>query len=160
MATLDDAYNQLVTANTHLTDIHNDVQAVNTSVQATTSAVQTGFAQLDSLVNFTNSLLEFKIEQEQTIICILEKVSRQTCELVNQATLQTVAQEAMRKELLDLKQLFEIANPSAAVEQHRLEKLEKKIDECCPPPPPVLPCTYEPCPAPKGPPPPPRGANK
>jgi hypothetical protein len=66
----------------------------------------------------------------------------------------------MREELSDLKQLFEIANPSAAVEQHRLEELEEKVNKCCPPEPPPPPCKYEPCPAPKGPPRRPRGARK
>jgi hypothetical protein len=160
--TLDDAFNQLAEANSHLTEIHNDVQAVNTSVeqvntsvQQTTAAVQQGFSQLNNLVSFTNRLLAFEIEQNQTIICSLEKISKQTCELVNQASLQTTAQLAMREELSDLKQLFELANPTAAVEQHRLEKLEQKLTECCPPPEPAAPCQYEPCPAPQEPPQPP-----
>jgi Na+/phosphate symporter len=162
VATLDDAYNQLVTSNGHLTDIHNDVQAVNTSVQQvdasvqqTTATVQTGLSQLGNLVSFTNQLLAFEIAQNQTIICNLEKISKQTCELVNQATRQTAAQEAMREELSDVKQLFELVNPAAAVEQHRLERLEQKLNECCPPPKHEPPCQYEPCPAPKEPPQPP-----
>jgi hypothetical protein len=158
VATLDDAFNQLVIANGHLTDIDNDIKAVQQvdgSVQQTTAAVQTGFSQLDNLVTFTNQLLEFEIAQNQTIICILEKISKQTCELVNQATLQTAAQEAMREELSDLKQQFELANPAAAVEQHRLEKLEHKLNACCPPAKPEPPCQYEPCPAPQEPPRPP-----
>jgi paraquat-inducible protein B len=164
MATLDDAYNQLVVANGHLTDIHNDVQAVkastdsvNTSVQATTAAVQSGFAQLSTLVDYTNKLLQFEIKQNETIICNLEKVARQTCELVNQSVRQTVAQEASREDLSDLKQLFSLANPAAAGEQARLEALERKIEECCPPKEPEPPCKYEPCREPGNPPRPPRG---
>lgn len=145
MATLDDAYNQLVTSNSHLTDIHNDVQAVNSSVEA-------GFSQLATLIGTTNSLLQFETDQNRTIICNLEKISRQTCELVNQATRQAAASEAMREELSDLKQIFELVNPAAAVEQHRLEELEAKVEKCCPPEVPVPPCTYEPCPAPQEPP--------
>jgi hypothetical protein len=166
VATLNDAYNQLVDANAHLATLHSDVQQVNTSVeevnasvQAETAALQTGFAQLDVLVEYTNQLLVYEIEQNQTIICNLEKISKQTCELVNQAVRQTAAQEAMRGDLSDLKQLYELSNPAAAVEQHRLEALNRKIEACCPPAVPPPPCAYEPCKRPGKPPPPPPDPN-
>jgi hypothetical protein len=152
MASLNDAYNQLVEANAHLATLHADVEAVNTSVQEGTAATEAGFAGLDNLVQFTNQLLYYEIEQNQTIICILEKISKHTCELVNQAGLQTSAQEAMRSDLADLRHLFELSNPAAAVEQHRLQDLNRKIEACCPPPIPPAPCHYEPCKEP-GPPP-------
>jgi hypothetical protein len=157
MATLNDAYNQLVQANGQLTTLHNDMQEVNASVQADTAAVQSGFANLDQLVHYTNQLLGYEIEQNDTIICNLEKIAKQTCELVNQAVLQTGAQQAIREDLDDLKQLYQLTNPAAAVEQHRLEQLERKIEACCPPevPPPV--CTYEPCKRPGKLPSPPKG---
>jgi len=156
MATLNDAYNQLVTANSQLTTLHGDLQNVNTSVQGTTAAVDAGFAQLSTLVTYTNQLLEHEIQQNDAIICNLAKIARQTCELVNQAVLQTAAQQAMREELADVKQLFELANPAAGVEQHRLESLEDRIEKCCPPAQPAPPCVYEPCPAPAQPPPAPQ----
>lgn len=162
MATLNDAYNQLVAANSQLTTIHGDLQSVNTSVeevntsvQATTTAVENGFAQLGTLVGYTNQLLAHEIQQNDTIICNLTKIAQQTCELVNYAALQTAAQQAMREDLEDLKQLYELANPAAAVEQHRLEALNRKIEQCCPPKPPKSPCVYEPCPVPEQPPTPP-----
>ena len=155
MATLNDAYNQLVAANAQLTNIHNDLQTVNTSVQAvgtdvqaTTAAVQAGFSQLDSLLNYTDQLLKYEIAQNDTIICYLTKIAQQTCALLNEAALQTAAQQAMREDLGDLKQLFALANPAAAVEQHRLEALEAQIEKCCPPPAPNPPCVFEKCPQP------------
>jgi hypothetical protein len=166
MATLNDAYNQLVAANAQLTTIHSDLQAVNTSeqevntsVQATTTAVEAGFAQLSTLVGHTNQLLGYEILQNDTIICNLAKIAQQTCALVNQAALQTAAQQSMQEDLQDLKQLYALANPAAAVEQHRLEALERKIEQCCPPKPPAPPCVYEPCPTPGKPPTPPRGTT-
>lgn len=152
MATLNDAYNQLVEANGQLTTLRSDVQEVNASVQAGTAATEAGFSQLANLVGFTNQLLSYEIEQNQTIICNLEKIAKQTCELVNQAVLQTAAQESMRDDLADLKQLYELSNPAAAVEQHRLATLNHKIEACCPPPVPPPPCHYERCKSP-GPPP-------
>jgi hypothetical protein len=166
MATLNDAYNQLVAANSQLTTIHGDLQTVNTSVQdvntsveATTAAVENGFTQLSGLVGYTNQLLTYEIQQNDTIICNLTKIARQTCELVNQAALQTAAQQAMRADLHDLKQLYELANPAAAVEQHRLEVLDRKIERCCPPKLPQPPCVYEPCATPGPPPTPPPGTQ-
>ena len=103
MASLDDAYNQLKIANQHLTAIDNDLQTVNASVkvvgadeQATTAAVQTGFSELYSLVNYTDQLLQYEIAQNNTIICYLGKIAQQTCALLNEAALQTAAQQAMR----------------------------------------------------------------
>jgi hypothetical protein len=162
MASLDDAYNQLVQANGHLTAIDGDVQTVNasvqavdTDVQATTTAVNTGFSQLDQIVNYTNQLLLYQIEQNNTIICYLEKIAWQTCALLNEAALQTAAQREMREDLHDLKQLYQLANPAAAVEEHRLEELKEQIERCCPPPKPEPPCKFEPCKQPGELPPPP-----
>jgi hypothetical protein len=162
MASLNDAYNQLVIANQHLTAIDNELQTVNSSVQAvdadvqaTTQAVQTGFSELYTLVNYTDQLLLYEIAQNNTIICYLAKIAQQTCALLNEAALQTAAQRAMREDLDDLRQLYELANPAAAVEEHRLEKLKEQVEKCCPPPVPEPPCTFEPCEQPGALPPPP-----
>src|ERR1700733_11337445 len=128
MATLNDAYNQLVQANSQLTTLHNDLQQINTSVQAGTAATESGFAGLDQLVQYTNRLLAYEIEQNDTIICNLTKIAQQTCELLNQSVLQTAAQQAMRADLDDMRQLYELANHAAAVEHHRLEALNRKIE--------------------------------
>jgi hypothetical protein len=152
MASLDDAFNQLKIANQHLTAIDNDLQTVNASVkavgvdmQATTAAVQTGFSELYSLVNYTDQLLQYEIAQNDTIICYLGKIAQQTCALLNEAALQTAAQQAMRADIHDLKQLFELANPAAAVEQHRLEVLKAQVEKCCPPPVTEPPCKFQKC---------------
>jgi hypothetical protein len=161
MASLDDAFNQLKIANQHLTAIDNDLHTVNGSVQvvgtdeqATTTAVQTGFSELYSLVNYTDQLLQFEIAQNVTIICYLGKIAQQTCALLNEAALQTAAQQAIREDIHDLKQLFELAFPAAAVEQRRLEELKAQVEKCCPPTVPEPPCKFEKCedpgPLPKG----------
>ena len=163
MASIDDCYNQLVAANGELSQIdlgiqtvNTSVQAVDTDVQATTAAVQAGFSQLYTIANYTNQLLLYQIQQNDTMVCYLEKITRQTCALLNEAALQTAAQQAMREDLDDLKQLYELANPAAAVEQHRLEALKAQVEKCCPPPVPAPPCKFEPCKQPGDVPPPPR----
>jgi hypothetical protein len=163
MASIDDCYNQLVAANGELSQIDQGIQTVNTSlqtvdtdVQATTAAVQAGFSQLYAIANYTNQLLLYQIQQNDTMVCYLEKITRQTCALLNEAALQTTAQQAMREDLDDLRQLYELANPAAAVEQHRLEALKAQVEKCCPPPVPTPPCKFEPCKQPGDVPPPPR----
>ena len=64
--------------------------------QATTAAVQTGFSELYTLVNYTDQLLQYEIAQNNTMICYLDKIAQQTCALLNEAALQTAAQQAMR----------------------------------------------------------------
>jgi hypothetical protein len=152
MASIDDCYNQLVAANGELSQIdlgiqtvNTSVQAVDTDVQATTAAVTAGFSQLYTIANYTNQLLLYQIQQNDTMVCYLEKITRQTCALLNEAALQTAAQQAMRADLDDLKQLYELANPAAAVEQSRLEDLKAQVEKCCPPPVPTPPCKFEPC---------------
>lgn len=177
MASIDDCFNQLTDANTHLVAIDGDLQTVNTSVQGVntsvqavdadingiTTAIQTGFSELDSLVNYTDQLvlyeieqnkytdqlLVYQIEQNDTMICYLAKIALQTCALLNEAARQTAAQEAMRRDLADLTQLYQLANPAAAVEQHRLEELKAQIERCCPPPRPEPPCKFEKCDQPR-----------
>src|SRR5947199_10824687 len=116
MATLNDDYNQLVEANSQLTNLHNDLQQVDAPVQACTAATQAGFSNLDQLARYTNQLLTYEIEHKQTINFYLAKIAKQTCELVNQATLQAAAQQAMEEDLDELEALTELANPAAAVE--------------------------------------------
>lgn len=147
------------TVNTSVRAVDTDVQAtttavvaVGTDVQATTAAVQA----VDTDVQYTNKLLTYQIEQNDTIICYLAKIAWQTCALLNEAALQTAAQQAMRRDLDDLKQLYELANPAAAVEQHRLEALKDQIERCCPPPKPEPPCRFEKCEQPGAVPPPPQ----
>jgi hypothetical protein len=177
MASIDDCFNQLTDANGHLVAIDGDLQTINTSMQAVntsvqavdadvngiTTAIQTGFSQLGSLVNYTDQLvlyeieqnkytdqlLVYQIEQNDTIICYLAKIALQTCALLNEAARQTAAQEAMRTDLANLTQLYELANPAAAVEQDRLEELKAQIEKCCPPPRPEPPCKFEKCDQPR-----------
>jgi paraquat-inducible protein B len=159
-----------------LQTINTSVQAVDHDVQQATTAITNGFNNLDNLVNSTNQLLTttnqlltntnqlltyenqlltYEIEQNNTIICYLEKITRQTCALLNESARQTAADEEMARDIHDLEQLYELANPAAAVEQDRLEALKHQVERCCPPPKPEPPCKFEPCPRPGDIPPPP-----
>ena len=163
MASIDDCFNQLVAANGELSQIDQGIQTVNTSIQAVDADVQATTAAVQSRIQ--PALHDRELHQpvaavpdsaDDTMVCYLEKITRQTCALLNDAALQTTAQQAMRADLDDLKQLYELANPAAAVEQGRLEDLKAQVEKCCPPSVPTPPCKFEPCKRPGDVPPPPR----
>jgi hypothetical protein len=163
MASIDDVFHQLQTVNNNLTLLHTDnvaetnaVNQVNTSIGTLTAAVNTGFAQtvnaltvLAQIEEAMARLLFHLTQQTDTMICALEHVSRNTCGILTQTTIQTRLQTQMAGDLQDLEDVTEIAYPAATVEHAKLAKLKAEIERCCPPEVPPPACTYEPCPAPR-----------
>lgn len=163
MASINDVFNELQTVNNTLTLLHTDnvaeinaVNQVNTSIGTLTNALNTGFAQtlnaiavLAQIEEAVAKLVFHLTQQSDTMICTLEHISRNTCGILTQTTIQTRLQTQMAGDLQTLKELTEFANPAAAVEHAKLAKLKAEIERCCPieVPPPA--CTYEPCPAPR-----------
>lgn len=141
MPSVDDVYNQLKDCNKNLTTLHDDL--VNLTNQ------------LVALGQYTNQALYQNDQQNDTIICILEHISQNTCSLLNQSVIQTALQTEMESDIDGLESMFASANPAAALEQKRLHEMEEQIEKCCPPKKPEPPCTYRPCsaPPPIGPPP-------
>ena len=142
-------------ANTRLDDIKGKLDAVKTAVDAVRDAVhqvnQTlnwGFGQLITIGNYTNEALFHDAKQKDTIICILEHVSKNTCELVNEAHTQTGLQTTIKDNTMTLADLYAATHADAALARERQEALRKQIEECCPPKPPEPVCRYEPCKAP------------
>jgi hypothetical protein len=162
MPSLNDFFTELQQVNANLQQLHNDslaetaatnsvrasVDQVNATLIAGFTSVSQGLQVIANLQHLTNRFLFHKIKQEDTIICILEKVSKNTCELVNEATVQTRLQSEIRDADDELRLLFETVNASAALEFQRLKKVQADLEACCPPeiPPPA--CVYEPCPSP------------
>ena len=128
MPSTDDFFQQLQTANARLLDL--------------TAAVVT-------LGQYTNLALSQNAKQNDTIVCILEYISKNTCELLNQSVMQTKLQTEMQTDMDALEAMYETAHADAALERERLRALKQQIEECCPPPEPEAPCKYAPCPAPK-----------
>lgn len=141
MPSVDDVYNQLVQANTNLTELVNAVNNLTTVV--------------NTIGTYTNQALYQNDQQNITIICALEHISKNTCALLNESAIQTALQTDMAADLDGLESMFATANPAAALEMERLAALKAQIEQCCPPKKPVPPCDYRPCPSPPpiGPPP-------
>jgi hypothetical protein len=162
MPSADDLFNQLVAANNRLEDIKGDLVDVKGAVNGVTAAVTLvnatlthGFSQLVTLGQYTNQALYQNDQQNDTIICLLEHISKNTCALLNESALQTAAQLNMERDMDALESMFATVNAGAALEAKRLHALKEQIEKCCPPEKPRPPCDFETCPAPKpiGPPP-------
>ena len=163
MPSADDLFNQLVAANNrleaikgNLLDVKAATDAVKTAVNQVNSTLNTGFSELVALGTYANQALSQNAKQNDTIICILEHISKNTCELLNQSVIQTRLQTEMEKDIDALAAMYETTNAGAALERERLEALKHQIERCCPPPKPEPPCHYAPCPAPPKLPDPPR----
>jgi hypothetical protein len=163
MASINDVFNQLQTVNNNLTLLHTDnvaetnaVNQVNTSIGTLTADVNTGFAQtvngltvLAQIEEAMAKLLFHLTQQADTMICAIENISRNTCGILTQTTIQTGLQTQMARDLQNLREVTEIAYPAAAVEHAKLAQLKAEIERCCPPEVPPPACTYLPCPAPR-----------
>ena len=76
MANSDDFFNQLKGANDKLADIRTDVEQL-------TNIVSSNLLQLVTLTAYNAQALFQNALQNASIICILEKISSQTCELLS-----------------------------------------------------------------------------
>lgn len=156
MATLNDFFNELTKVNTNLQQLDADfkasIQQLDTDV---VNAVNNGFSsvngQLNSLIQlqiFADKALFHQTQQLDTVICILEHISQNTCALHNEAHEQTALQQNMNTNIGALLRIDESVHPDAALANERADALEKQILACCPPEPEPPVCTYQPCPAP------------
>jgi hypothetical protein len=141
MASSDDFFQKLKNCNDALDDIRIVVEQLNNTVPPILNQLVTLTA-YNALALFQNAL------QNATIICILEKVSKQTCDLLNQACLQTALQTQIQKNTAAIADIVAAAHPEAALILEREQALRAKLEECCPPPTPEPCCHYEPCEAP------------
>ncbi|TFW17241.1 hypothetical protein [Duganella callida] len=164
MASINDVFNELQAVNGNLGLIHADgiaqtnaTNTVNGSVNTLDGDVKAGFTATVNALNM-NAAIEIEAvkllfhltQQADTMICTLEHISKNTCGILTQATIQTHLQKAIAGELHTLVELTKLAHPAAALELEHFAKLRAEIEHCCPPPqmPPPA-CTYEPCKAPK-----------
>ena len=140
--------NRLDGANSRLDDIKGKLDAVVKSVQDVNTSLNWGFGQLITIGNYTNQALAQNAAQNDTMICILEHISKNTCLLLNEAHEQTGLQKTIRNSTSLLADLYAATLAEAALTRQREEALRKQIEECCPPEVPPPPCDYAACPAP------------
>lgn len=170
MPSISDVFNELTQVNVRLQQLHNDTVAVKTAVdQVATISTETN-NKLDSVINtlnagfvsisqgqqalitlatYANEALAHHSEQFETMICNLEKISAQTCGILNEAHIQTGLQASIEESAKESSELLKSAHPDAALDLQRHQELQKQVEECCPPPEPEPACKYRPCDAPE-----------
>jgi DNA repair exonuclease SbcCD ATPase subunit len=162
MPSASDIYDQLIKANQNLVAIEGKLDtlkgstdAVRTAVEQVETILNNGLPQLIALNEYMAQALHENDLQNGTMICILEKIAKNTCDLVNQSHLQTALQSNIGKNTAGLAEMYATTHAEAALGREREERLRRDMEKCCPPEPPVPPCQDQPCPAPKpiGPPP-------
>ncbi|MBV8828554.1 MAG: hypothetical protein JO108_04940 [Acidobacteriaceae bacterium] len=163
-ATLNTIANEIVTETNAINAVKTSIDNVGTKVDAVKGSVDQAVLGINTLVtlqNYADQALNQLAQQANTIICILEYISKNTCSLLNEAHMQTDLQKSIQLSNYTLLELFKLSHPGASVEWEALQKLRRDIDRCCPPKAPELPCQYRPCPAPEplGPPPDIRGGS-
>jgi hypothetical protein len=145
---MDDFYQQLDNANTQLGQIKSSVDSVHSAVNQINATLTAGFQRLIVLGQYANQAAWHNSKQNDTIICILEHIAKNTCELLNESVMQTALQTSMEGNLAALSEMYATVHAQAALERQRLQNLKSQVEKCCPPPVQEPPCHYEPCPAP------------
>lgn len=162
MPSIDDVYNQLIQINTNLQGLHADLVGVqdccqqgnvllsqlNSTLNAGFVNMSQGFQALIAIGEYADQALLENDQQNTTIICLLDKIAREACSLLNEAHIQTRLQTTIEVDSEALVQLYESAHPDAALELERQRKLVAQVRECCPPEPEPPACVFEPCPEP------------
>jgi hypothetical protein len=135
-----------------LTAMENDVFNQLVQLEATLAKGLVNLSQGVSAVltqqSYANAILAAQLDQGRTVICELDKIARQTCDLLSEAHYQTDLQRGMVANLARILALQQGAHPDVELELARLDKLREQVEKCCPPETPHPACRFEPCPSP------------
>jgi ABC-type transporter Mla subunit MlaD len=146
---LDTVNNNLITIEGKLDTLNASVQAVDADVEKVQQLLLWGFQQLITLGQYTNQALFHNDQQNDTMICLLEQISRNTCGIWNEAHTQTELQEGIKAATRKLACLYAATHGDAALTLEREAELRRQIEACCPPEPPEPVCKEKPCPTPR-----------
>lgn len=166
MASLNDAYNELLAINAKLNVLHADngqllagQVAIRTAINAGTAAtkevkdaVDAGTVVLKAIEQgqeVTNTILLHLSHQTDTMICSLEAIARHTCGILNEVHRQTGIQTGIAAADAALLDIAKTVNPDAALDLARRMALQAAQEACCPPPVEAPICNDKPCPAPQ-----------
>ena len=149
MPSAQDIFNKLVEIGGKLDDLNATTQAIRADDDQLVNIESTDLGELITLTAYDNQALYQNALQNATIICLLEQISKNTCDLVNQSHLQTALQEIIEKNTMRLAEMFAASHGEAAWAMEREQILRREIEKCCPPEKPAPPCQEKPCRAPK-----------
>lgn len=83
--------------------------------------------------------------QNELIICLLEKIARQSCSILNEVHWQTQLQKQMAKTLEAFYAVYKSVHPAEASQYERIAQLEAELEKCCPKKEPEPICKFVPC---------------
>lgn len=83
--------------------------------------------------------------QNELIICLLEKIARQSCAILNEAHWQTELQKQTARTLESFYQIYKTVHPAEAAQYERIAQLEAELEKCCPKKEPEPICKFVPC---------------
>lgn len=147
--TVGDVFNQLVLVNGKLDAIDTNTFGQANAINNLDGDVNKGLNILAQIDVEAVKLLFHLTQQADTMICALEHISKNTCEMLTQVTIQTQLQSRIRDDADALRDTAESAYPSAAIERQRLAALRAELERCCPPEQPRPACVYQPCSQPR-----------
>ena len=128
------------------------VEAAIAATKDVRDSLNNAASRLEALIDgqyYANRALHHQTVQADTMICALEHISRNTCEILNEAHRQTGLLSGIRADTADMLDLARSANPAGALALDKTKELRREIERCCPPPEKVPACEYKPCPAPE-----------
>jgi hypothetical protein len=149
MPSAQDIFNKLVEIGGKLDDLNTTSQAIRSDDDQIVSLLNTDLGEMITLTAYTDQALYQNALQNATIICLLEQIAKNTCDLVNQSYLQTRLQEIIEKNTTRLAEMFAATHCEAALALERELHLRRELEKCCPPKPPDPPCQEKPCTVPK-----------
>ncbi len=155
MPSLGDVFDQLKQINSNLGLIHSDLGLVTgrlddihkteKDILGVASHVSGQVDVLVGLAQTADQILLYLTEQNKTLICIGEHVSKNTCSMLSEATVQTALQRSIEDGVAAVVELYKTAHADAALSLARARATEQRLLACCPPEPTPPACSYEPC---------------
>jgi predicted nuclease with TOPRIM domain len=131
--------------NGKLDTVNAKLDVLNTTVTNVGAAVDARFNQVLQQQQLSNQLVHHLTRQQETVICILEHISQNTCELVNLETKELQATLAIQEHSRMTAEILRGAYPNAALDLVNRDELANKIKECCPDEVEPPPCQYKAC---------------
>src|SRR5208282_3127915 len=97
MPSAQDIFNELIEIGGKLDVLNATTQSIKNDDDQLLNVTSTDLGELVTASTYTNLALYQNALQNATIICLLEQISKNTCDLLNQASLQTRLQESIEK---------------------------------------------------------------
>ena len=159
MPSVSDVFDELKKITSGIKKLHSDNETVNQRLSENRDELVSVNSRLDAISDILKDFVELQAQanaallhmtrQSDTIICIQEKVSRNTCGMLTEAVKQTTISDETRDQIVMLADIQRSVHTDAALNFDRRQQAQKRIEACCPSREPAPACTYSPCDSPK-----------